>query len=307
MTRKILLLLLAPALLFACQSGRDPGAELDSGAVRDTGITDQPFTDESIALSDEIIGEIIYSFSSMVEIPALIKDLGIPYSNRFLLSSDDITHYSNNFERAFLLGVMGADLGYMNMYNRTKVLPVYLSALRQLTDSLLIGHLFDFEEIESLAGSEYDPAALIYNYMQSYNRTDEYLRQERKTYLSTVIVSGVWVEGLYLLTRAAELQPGEDIFERIGEQKIILNDLIIILRNHELFHPEFTPLIEKLATLKEEFDNVEIIYEVDEPQAIERDGMLVIVQNQRSTVNIAEEQIRNITLKTETIRDNLIF
>ncbi len=243
----------------------------------------------------------------MVEIPALIKDLGVPYSNGFLLSSDDITHYINNFERAFLLGVMGADLGYMNMYNRTSLLPVYLSALRQLADSLFIGHLFDFDEIERLAGSDYDPDALIYNYMQSYNRTDEYLRQERKTYLSTAIVSGVWVEGLYLLTRAAEVQPGEDIFERIGEQKIILNDLIIILRNHQQFHPEFTPLIEKLATLKEEFDKVEIVYEVDEPQAIERDGMLVIVQNQRSTVNIAEEQIRNITLKTETIRDNLIF
>jgi hypothetical protein len=202
---------------------------------------------------------------------------------------------------------MGADLGYMNMYNRTNVLPVYLSALRKLADSLFIGHLFDFDEIERLAGSNYDPGALIYNYMQSYNRTDEYLRQERRSYLSTAIVSGVWIEGLYLLTRAAEVQPVEDIFERIGEQKIILNDLIIILKNHERFHPEFTSLIEKLATLKEEFDKVEIVYEVDEPQAIERDGMLVIIQNQRSTVNIAEEQIRNITLKTETIRDNLIF
>ena len=307
MTKKILLLLLVTALLVACQSGRDPGTKHAPGAVRDTEITDQPVTDESIALSDEIIGDIIYSFASMVEIPALIKDLGIPYSNGFLLASDDITHYINNFERAFLLGVMGADLGYMNMYNQTNVLPAYLSALRQLSDSLFIGHLFDFEEIERLAGSDYDPGALIYNYMQSYNRTDEYLRQERKTYLSTAIVSGVWVEGLYLLTRAAEVQPGEDIFERIGEQKIILNDLIIILRNHERYHPEFTPLIEKLATLKEEFDKVEIVYEVDEPQAIERDGMLVIVQKQRSTVNIAEEQIKNITLKTETIRDNLIF
>ena len=307
MIKKILILLLVTVLHVSCQSGRDPGTEHAPGTVPGTGITDQTLTDESIALPDEIIGEIIYSFASMVEIPALIKDLGVPYSNGFLLSSDDISHYINNFERAFLLGVMGADLGYMNMYNRTNVLPVYLSALRKLADSLFIGHLFDFDEIERLAGSGYEPDALIYNYMQSYNRTDEYLRQERRTHLSTAIVSGVWVEGLYLLTRAAEAQPGEDIFERIGEQKIILNDLIIILRNHERYYPEFTPLIEKLATLKEEFDKVEIVYEVDEPQAIERDGMLVIIQNQRSTINIAEEQIRNITLKTETIRDNLIF
>jgi len=185
MMNKKLIALLFPALLFACQTGRDrdPAGEYN--------ITGPAVTSEYTTLSDEVIGEIIYNYSSIVEIPALIKDLGVPYVNGFLMQTGNLEKYTNNIERAFLLGVFGIDLGYLNIYNRTTALPVFYSDLKQLTDSLFLGHLFDFAQIEKLAGARSGTISPVLNYMQVFNRADEYLRKERRTYLSSAIVSGV--------------------------------------------------------------------------------------------------------------------
>ena len=300
MIKNILFVLFLPVLA-ACQSGNGPHSE--RGSVDN----DIYAGDDRTVLSEEFIGDIVYSFSSIVEIPALIKDMGVPYSETFLLSTEKTDGCHNNFERAFLLGALGTNLGYMNMYNRTNDLPEYLGALRRLTDSVLLSHLFNFVELAELAVRDSNQGLLMNIYMQGYNRTDQYLREDKRAYLSTAIISGVWIEGLYLLTRAAAMQPDGIIFERIGEQKIILNDLIIILRSHEKKHQEFSVLIEMLASLKEEFDQVEIVYEVGEPHAVERNGMLIIVQNQTSTVNIDRERVLNIISKTENIRNILIL
>lgn len=302
MVKARFLTILFTVLVLSCQSGRDHDKTISEFEPADSVIQEDPSV-----ISDEVVWDIIYNFSSIVEIPAFMKDIGVPYYNGFISAADHIDNYDDNFRRAFLAGVLGSDIGYMNMYNRTADIPRYLTALRQLTDSLVPENIFDFNNMERLAGSESDQGSFTYSYMQSYNRMDEYLRQESMTHLSTAMVSGVWLEGLYLLTRASGLHPDNEIHERIGEQKIILNDLVIILRSHERSHPEFAGLTGQMSSIKEEFDQVEIVYEVDEPQAVERDGMLVIVQNQRSTVNIEDRQIENITRKAETIRNNLIL
>ncbi len=301
MDKMKILFLASTVILASCRSGQEPDTAMDS-EIRDSLVEDEP-----IAVSEEIMGDIVYSFSSIFETPALIKDLGVPYSNGFLSAAGNIHSYTDNFKRAFIMGVLGTGLGYMNIFNQTAAVPNYVAALRQLTDSLAVGHLFDFTVMEGMAGADEDPGSLMYSYMQSYNRAGEHLREKKMTHLSTAMVSGVWLESLYLLTRAAGSHPGEELLERIGEQKIVLNDLVLILRNHERSHPEFAQLTAELSSIKEEFDKVEIIYEVDEPQAVEQDGMLVIVQNQHSTVNISDEQIENITRKSENIRNQLIL
>ena len=296
-----MLILILPLFFITCQSGQD------ANGVKKFEITDTPVHDESISLPQEVLGDIIYTFSGIVEIPSLIKDLGLPYINGLPVPTGNILNYNTSIKRAFIMGVLGTGLGYMTIYNRTASASGYVAALRELTESLVVEKLFDFNNIERLAGSQTDPASLMYNFMHSYNRSDEYFRENKMAHLSTAMVSGVWLEGLYLLTRAADINHDSELFESIGEQKIILNDLIIILRNYEQSYPELTSLIQKLTILKEQFDKVEIVYEVDEPQAVEQDGMLVIVQNQRSTVNIADEQIRNITNEAEIIRNQLIL
>ena len=58
--------------------------------------------------------------------------------------------------------------------------------------------------------------------------------------------------------------------------------------------------------LKEVFDQVEITYEMGEPETVEKDGMVMIVQNEKSIVQISDEQLQQIINKTEEVRNKLI-
>jgi hypothetical protein len=300
MTKAILVILILPVFFASCQQGRDPyrGSEFE--------IPDSVIFAESLVISEEIMEGIISNVSSIVEMAALIKDLGVPFSNQYLSTTANLDQYNTNFKRAFNLGVYGADLGYLNMYNRNTAVIDYISAIRRLADGLAVGQFFDFNTLRRLAGSQSNLDSLMYISVQSFNNMDQYLRKERRAHLSTAMVAGVWIEGLYLLTQVSRSYPGEEISERIGEQKIILNDLILILRNYERAHPEFADLTRELAYIKEDFDKVTISYVIGEPEAIERDGKLMIIQNDRSTVNISDEQLKSITAKAEIIRNKLI-
>lgn len=296
-----LLFVVIPVLFTACQMSRDsgPGTEFE--------IPDSVIHAKTLEISEEVMEGIISNVSSIVEVSSLIRDLDVPYSNSYLANTANLDNYNTNFRRAFMLGVYGADLGYLNMYNRTTAVLDYLTSIRRLSDGLSVGQFFDFSTLRRLVSSQHSLDSLMFISMQSFNRMDNYLREEQRAHLSAAMVAGIWIEGLYLLTQVAITFPGEELFERIGEQKIILNDLIIILNNYGRVHPEFAEISSELEKIKQIFDEVSITYERGEPEAIERDGMLMIIQNERSIVNISTEQVNDLTKTTEIIRNKLIL
>ncbi|PLX12899.1 MAG: hypothetical protein C0594_01900, partial [Marinilabiliales bacterium] len=96
-----------------------------------------------------------------------------------------------------------------------------------------------------------------------------------------------------------------EISERIGEQKIVLNDLLLILKNYKS-DPNFAELISKIEKIKAQYDEITITYELGEPESVEKDGVLMIVQNETSHVDISKEQLDKIIAATEEVRNSII-
>ena len=139
----------------------------------------------------------------------------------------------------------------------------------------------------------------------NFNQMDKYLHSNNRSNLSALIVTGVWIEGLYLGTQVAKEKPDKQLAERIGEQKITLNELILILENFKS-DKQYAKLINELMLIKNEYKDVNIKIEKGEPEAIEENGMLTIVQNDKSIVEISEEQLNSIIQTTEEVRNRLI-
>ena len=300
MFKKLIFTVLVLGMIASCKSGSDgrPGTEFE--------IPDSVIYANALEISTEVMSDIISNVSSPVEMAALIKSIGVPFTNQYLATTANIDNYNTNFKRAFNLGVFGADLGYLNMYNRTTSVIDYITAIRRLADGLAVGQFFDFNTLRRLASSQQNLDSLMYISVHSFNQMDNYLRQERRGHLSALMVTGVWVEGLYILTQVSRTYPNSDLTEKIGEQKIILNDLMIILKNYQRAYPQFSELVADLEKVKKNFDPVKIRYEIGEPEAIEKDGMLMIIQNERSIVEITDDQLNEIIQVTEEIRNKLI-
>jgi hypothetical protein len=298
MIKKLVYVLLSVLLISSCKSGGDRSAESDF-EVPDS------ILNQGLEISEETMQNVVQNISSPVEMAALIKELGVPYSNKYLSSTNRVQDLTTNFKQSLNLGVYGCDLGYLNMYNKTSGVIDYISAIKTLADEIKVGQFFDFTTLKRLATNNQNLDSLMYISVHSFNQMDKYLHSNNRSNLSALIVTGVWIEGLYLGTQVAKEKPDKQLAERIGEQKITLNELILILENFKS-DKQYAKLINELMLIKNEYKDVNIKIEKGEPEAIEENGMLTIIQNDKSIVEISEEQLNSIIQTTEEVRNRLI-
>jgi len=261
--------------------------------------------DGELAISEAAMNDIVQNVSSPVEMAALIKSLGVPFSKDYLATTDYVDNYNTSFKKALGLGVFGADLGYLNMYNKTSSVIDYISAIKTLADGIHVGQFFDFTTLKRLATNNQNLDSLMYISVQNFNQMDRYLRENRRSSLSSLIVAGIWIESMYLVGEVARKSPSTELSEKIGEQKIIMSNLMILLKNYEK-DPDFKEIIEELEEIQALYKNVIITYEKGEPEAVEEDGMLVIKQNDKQFIEISNELMVKIINKTAAVRNKII-
>ncbi len=292
MINKLFTALTALLLLVAC--GQKPAENL------------QVNTDDvevgTLQISAETMDDIISNIASPIEAASLISSLNIPFSTSYLADPDKLSLNTTSTETAFTLGVLSADLGYLNMYAKTGGAINHLSSINRLADALQIGQFFDFNTIKRLATTSSDLDSLLFISINSFNNMDNYLRESNRSKLSALMIAGVWLEGLYISTQVALENKNEKLRSMIGEQKLILNDLLLVLDRYSN-ETAIQAYVADLKIIKEAFDNVKIYYEVGEPQTIEKDGMLMVVQSESSHVDLTDDTLQQIILVTEMVRN----
>ena len=263
-------------------------------------------SDGELQVNPSVMEDMVGNIASPIEMASLIKSLDIPFSQRYLAPAKNVSRFHTSHEKAFNLGVFGCNLGYLNMYQRVSLVLDYISAIKTLSDGIMVGQFFDFTTLKRLATNNQNVDSLVHISQQSFNKMDRYLQRNNRSNLSILIVAGVWVEGLYLTGQFLRERPNERrLAESIAEQKLMLTQLIIVLEN---FNREtyIANLITELNTIKEIYDGISITIEVGDPKMVEVDGMLTIVQTETSTVNYTEEQMQAIIAQAEIVRNKLI-
>ena len=262
---------------------------------------------EAEKLSPEAIADISKNISSPVEIANLLQTLQIPFSQNYLASSIDASKQSTNFDKALKLGILGADLGYLNMYEKTGSSLEILSSIRKVADDIKVGQFFDFESIRRLSKNKSNLDSLLFMSINSYSKIDAYLRSNDRGQLSALMIIGVWIEGQYLATQVLNQYPNKILSDRIGEQKIILNDLLLLISPYCNRDPEFTSLCNDMQSIKQKYRDIRITYTQGDPVSVEKNGGLTIKQTETSVVNMSKEQLDGIIEITRNIRDRLIL
>ena len=271
----------------------------------DLAIPDSIFKDKPLMISKEAMNDIISNMTSPVEMAALIKSTGVPFNQKYLASTSKVDNLNTDFKQALNLGVYGCDLGYLNMYEKTGSIISNMQAIKKLADQLRIGHFFDFNTIKRLATNNENIDSLMYISVASFNNMDEYLRDNNRNDISSLLVTGMWIEGMYLACQVVKEKPNDRLRERIGDSKIVLSDLLLILKNYKT-NTSFANLVKEIEKIKKEYDNVSIHIIPGESEMIEIDGMLTFKQNDRQVVEISDETLTNIIAAIENTRTMII-
>ncbi|MBN8703072.1 MAG: hypothetical protein J0M08_08405, partial [Bacteroidetes bacterium] len=267
----------ATVFLISCTGNKkvDESTALVSDSLLSVG------NDSTKNLSQKSMDEIITSIPSPVEITSLIKQSGSDYNNLLLNPSSNASLYNTNGKKALAIGLYGADLGYINIYEKTYSALDYLNVVRDLADEIKVGQFFDFNTLKRLAQSKKNTDSLLLISTNCFNNMDSYLREQKRSNMSVLMACGAWLEGTYLITQVAGERVDENLNQRIGEQKAILYDLLIVLDACKE-DPACISVKNDFEKIKKEFTGVAISYEFKEPETKEVNGELVVVDNSKT-------------------------
>ena len=261
---------------------------------------------EAEKLSQEAIDDIVENISSPVEIAMLLQALEVPFLAQHLASTRNAENLSTSFLKAIRLGIYGADLGYLNIYDKTSSSIDNLATINRLADDLRVGQFFDFETLKRLAVNRNNLDSLLYMSVHSYNLIDTYLRENNRGYLSALMITGVWIEAQYLACKVVIDYPHEELKNRIGEQKIILNDLLMLLAPYRESSEDYNRLYSDFERIKEAYKPVSITYTPGEPETVNQDGRLILIQKEESLIEMTDDQLSEIVRVTTEVRNRII-
>ena len=295
---RVLLTGILVAFLVACGSKKpDEQAFLQSlDSAKNTGPT----------IDEEVISSILQQIPSPLEISVLLKESGTKYNFAILNTPDNLSKYNNNFKKALNLGVYGTDLGYTNIYEQNQDGIKYLSSIKSLADGLNIGQFFDVETIGRLATNSKNLDSLLLITTQNFNSINHYLQTQSRANLSVLLLTGGWIEAMQITCQVASKDPNnKELMEKIGEQKIILEQIVLLLSFYK-DDENMASLLKDMEELKAAFDKINIIYTYKESTMEIVNGVATIKDNSTTTIDITTADVENIKTLTNSIRTKII-
>jgi hypothetical protein len=295
---RIVIIGLLLVLLSACGGGKPEKnvlEELDS------------LKPEGPSISGEVIAGILQAIPSPLEISMLLKESGKKYNASYLNSADNRSKYNSNYKKALNLGIYGTDLGYTNIYEQNQDGVKYMEAIKDMADGLNIGQFFDIETVGRLATNSKNLDSLLLITTQNFNSINHYLQTQNRANLSVLLLTGGWLEALHITCEVSKANSGnKELQETIGEQKVILENIMLLLSFYKESDQNMASLLKDMEELKKAFDKVIITYTYKESTFEIVDGVMVIKDNSSSTIQITPEDINNIKTIADNIRIKII-
>jgi hypothetical protein len=296
---KYVLVGVVTAILIACGSGKKTDeaafqASLDSAKNEDTEI------------DDELIEGILQGIPSPIEISVLLKHSGRKYDQTMLNSPDNLPKYVNNYKMALNLGVYGTDLGYTNIYEQNQDGIKYLEPIEQLAEGLNIGQFFEIETIGRLAANSKNLDSLLLLTTKNFNDINLYLSSQSRSNLSVLLLTGGWLEAMHITCQLSQKDPSNKVLQdTIGEQQIILEQIILLLKFYES-DQNMASLLKDMNNLRAAFEKIKITTVYKAPTSEVVNGVVMVKDNSTTTVEITPEDVTNIRNITSEIRNKII-
>ena len=246
---------------------------------------------------------IVRSIPSPLQVASMFKKAGIQYRGDVLNPTTNVSGYTNNFSKAVNLGVYVADLAYAELNDQTQISVNYFKACKTLADELGVTNLFESSGLNARIQNNVNNKDSLLLIVADLNRDMiNFFRDNGRGNIATLAMAGGWVEGLYIATKLVEKTPNEKIVARVAEQKLLLNNLVLLLSAYK-DEPESSNLLKELLSIQELYNGVAINYSGHGVTTEAKSNKTVM--NATSTVTMSNEQLKKISEKIASLRNSI--
>ena len=229
--------------LASCQSSNNPQGSASADSLNKNEIT-------------ENVEAIVYPLPGPFEMTKMLNEIGAAYLVKNLNAPNKVEKYLTEKDKAINLGVYGADLAYASTYNKEQDIKIYLEPVKTLIDDL--GIKVDYSPLidENLKSKLSNKDSLVKVVTNTIYETYSFLNKQNKPELSAMLVSGMWIELMYIATHISkDTYNNTQIVEMVSKQSESYNKLIELLGRYNT-NKDINDLQQKLLVLKPAFDKV---------------------------------------------------
>jgi Mg2+ and Co2+ transporter CorA len=220
-----------------------------------------------------------------------------------LNDDENVSNYVTEYGQALNLGVYGADLGYVSIYEEKGSAMRYLTSIKKLTAELGLESAFDSDFISRFEANSQNQDSMVQLMSDAFSRADNFLKKSDRKSVSALVLAGGWIESLYFSCELNNQKESEKMLRRIGEQRQTLGTLIDLLSEYNKGQKN-DMLINDLKGLMDSFDKIELNYEYEAPETNEKKRLTTLTH--RLTVKVTDAVLNEIRTKITTIRNNII-
>jgi hypothetical protein len=249
------------------------------------------------------IEEVVYNIPSPSEIPYLLQATGAEFNENLINSRKKVDQYTSRNDKAALnMGVYAADVGYLTSYDKTQEAIDYLNACKTLADNLGVIGTFDTQILEKFEKNISNKDSVTHLLDQTVKQTEVFLKDDSRNKLSSLVIAGSFIEGLYISTGLIKTYPKnllpEDnriqvltpLMRVVLQQKKSVGELLKMLQTVEQTEP-ITAIVTDLTAL----DKAYAALNIEEQIKNNRGDLVLSDKNLEEVTKIVEKLRKGIT------------
>lgn len=211
---------------------------------------------DTVADKASLVKEVFqYPIPTSFEVTNMLIDAKAPFILLLCNPAENVSKYITQSQKAVNLGIYGADLCYSSTYNQSQETMAYLNASKKLIEDLSISTTFNNNLVQRIESNLQNKDSLIAIISDSFYDTYNYLMQNKQDKVSVLIMSGSWVEALYISTQISmNAKKDEKLVAIVASHMNALNKL------NEILAPlkddnEVAPIYKSILDIKTLFDS----------------------------------------------------
>lgn len=223
---------------------------------------------------------ILYTLPAPIEMASIIKETGVRFDDQLLAPLSKSGKYSTNLKMALNLGIYATDMSVSGMFSQSQRMVDYLNTLKTLTQKLGIVKVLDEDVVAKLERSDMSRQDALGVISEVYMNTNQYLAENNRRNIATVVMTGAWVEGLYLALNLVDPDKlNADIVGRLVAQKLAMATMLNIIDGMNADGSD-----EDLTYLRSKMDEIEVIFNAVELQKTGRVSAITDADTRTTTI-----------------------
>ena len=201
------------------------------------------------------VREIVYPLPTAFEVTEMINKIEASYIIGISNPIDNVDKYFTDKDQA--INLYSADLSYASTYNMQQEVMSYMEASENLIVELGITGAFSQEFVGDVEANIDNKEKLTELITNSFYDTYEYLVKNNKEDLSLLVLTGTWVEAMYISCNISEtVYNNPELVNIILHQKSSLDELLELLTPHAE-HETIQSILTDLNPIKNVYDNID--------------------------------------------------